>query len=78
MVMSSVLARMNVDETVHGFRSSFCDWAGDQTDFADEIIEQTLAHAIGSEVRRAYRRGDALKKRHDLLTAWDAFCGSAS
>jgi integrase len=59
--------------TVHGFRSSFRDWAGDETEFAEEIVEQALAHTVGSKVRRAYRRGDALDKRRELMLAWDAF-----
>ena len=56
--------------TVHGFRSAFRGWAGDETPFAREVAEAALAHAVGDETERAYRRGDALMKRRDLMTAW--------
>jgi integrase len=55
--------------TCHGFRSTFRDWAGDKTDFPREVAEAALAHVLG-EVERAYRRGDALAKRRDLMRAW--------
>ncbi len=58
--------------TVHGFRSSFRDWCGDETEFAREIAEAALSHAVGDESERAYRRGDALKKRRGLMEAWAA------
>ena len=58
---------------MHGFRSSFRDWAGDETTFHDELIELALAHGNEDEVERAYRRGDALKKRRDLMEAWSSF-----
>jgi integrase len=60
--------------TVHGFRSSFRDWCGNETSFPREIAEQALAHATGSAVEQAYRRGDALEKRRALMEAWAAFC----
>jgi hypothetical protein len=50
------------DVTVHGFQSSFRDWAGEETSFSREIVEATLAHVIGDKAERAYRRGDALEK----------------
>jgi integrase len=59
--------------TVHGFRSSFRDWAGDATNFARETVEAALAHMSGDAVERAYRRGDALLKRRKLMEAWAAF-----
>lgn len=68
--MDAVLKRMKVDGTVHGFRSTFRDWAGETTDHAREVIEAALAHEIGSAVERAYRRGDALEKRKKLMCAW--------
>lgn len=74
MSMEMVLRRMECDEwTVHGFRSTFRDWAGDNTDFPRDIIEMALAHEVGSEVERAYRRGTALAKRRELMEAWAAF-----
>jgi integrase len=60
--------------TVHGFRSSFRDWTGEETSIPREIAEQALAHATGSAVEQAYRRGDALEKRRALMEAWAAFC----
>jgi integrase len=60
--------------TVHGFRSSFRDWCGNETSFPREIAEQALAHATGSAVEQAYRRGDALEKRRALMDAWAAYC----
>jgi integrase len=64
----------HADITVHGFRSSFRDWAGEATNFPREVCEAALAHATGDRVERAYRRGDALEKRRKLMQAWDAFC----
>jgi integrase len=58
------------DYTVHGFRSSFRDWAGDETGFAREVAEAALSHLVGDDSERAYRRGDALKKRRALMDAW--------
>lgn len=62
MAMEMVLRRMQVPVTVHGFRSTFRDWAGEETHFAREIAEAALAHAVGDQTERAYRRGDALEK----------------
>lgn len=58
------------DITVHGFRSSFRDWAGEQTNFPREVIEAALAHLVGDDTEQAYRRGDALAKRGKLMDAW--------
>lgn len=69
----ALLERMKVDATAHGFRSSFRDWAGDETHAARETIEAALAHAVGDETERAYRRSDALAKRRELMVAWAAF-----
>lgn len=63
--------RMNVaNATVHGFRSTFRDWCGDKTGFPREVAEAALAHKVGDEVERAYRRSDALEKRRKLMQAW--------
>lgn len=56
--------------TVHGFRSSFRDWAFEETDHPREIVEVALAHVVGDMTERAYRRGDALEKRRALLRDW--------
>lgn len=71
--MDDVLDRMDLDFTVHGFRSTFRDWAGDCTPHAREVIEEALSHRVGDEVERAYRRGDALEKRRALMQDWAAF-----
>ena len=73
--MEMVLRRMNVqDATVHGFRSSFRDWAGNVSSFPREVVETALAHVIGDKAEQAYRRGDALEKRRKLMEAWANFC----
>jgi integrase len=62
--------------TVHGFRSSFRDWAGDHTGFAREVIEHALAHQIKDKAEAAYRRSAALEKRRRLMEAWASYCSS--
>lgn len=59
--------------TPHGFRSTFRDWAAETTSFPNIVVEQALAHTIGSAVEAAYRRGDLLEKRADLMTEWANF-----
>lgn len=78
MAMATLLNdRMKrADFTVHGFRSSFRDWAGETTSFAREVTEAALAHSVGDEVERAYRRGDALEKRRKLMDAWARYINS--
>lgn len=73
MAFDALLTRMKVQATAHGFRSSFRDWAGEETSFPREIAETALAHAVGDATERAYRRGDALEKRRALMDAWAAF-----
>jgi len=75
MSLSAVLKRMDRKITVHGFRSTFRDWAGDITTFPREVAEMALAHTISSATERAYRRGHALEKRRELMDAWAAYCG---
>jgi integrase len=62
------------DVTVHGFRSSFRDWAAERTNFSREVAEMALAHAIPNAVEAAYRRGDLFEKRRKLMDAWAAYC----
>lgn len=77
MAMEMVLRRMEItNATVHGFRSSFRDWAGNETNFPREVAEAALAHAVGDATEQAYRRSDALDKRRGLMEAWAAYCGS--
>ena len=77
MAMSAVLKRMKRDNiTVHGFRSTFRDWASEQTSFPHEVCEMALAHVIGNKAEAAYRRGDLFDKRRKLMEAWQAFAES--
>jgi integrase len=62
--------------TVHGFRSSFRDWAGDRTNFAREVIEAAMSHQIKDRAEAAYRRSAALGKRRQLMEAWARYCAS--
>jgi integrase len=74
MTLLAVLKRMKVKAvTVHGFRSSFRDWCGEETSYPREIAEAALAHAVGNQVELAYRRGDAMERRRDLMAAWGWF-----
>ena len=75
MAMGMVLRRMEIDDTtVHGFRSSFRDWAGNSTNFPREVVETALAHVVGDKTEQAYRRSDALEKRRKLMEAWAYHC----
>ena len=77
--MEMLLRRMDQDEaTVHGFRSAFRDWAGNETHFPREVAEAALAHVVGDKAEQAYRRSDALEKRRDLMQAWANHCAPAS
>jgi integrase len=74
MAMSMLLRRMDVDVTVHGFRSSFRDWAAECTGYAHEVAEMALAHVIGNKAEAAYRRGDLFDKRRRLMADWATYC----
>ncbi len=75
MAFEMLLRRMGGgDFTVHGMRSAFRDWAGEETEFPRELAEAALAHVVGGAVEQAYRRGDALEKRRRLMDAWAAYC----
>jgi integrase len=77
MAMTMLLRRMEKpDITVHGFRSTFRDWAGETTHHAREVVEAALAHGIKNKVEAAYARGDLFTKRRKLMEDWAAFCGS--
>jgi integrase len=56
--------------TVHGFRSSFTDWAAEETNFRKEIVDKALAHKLPDRVEAAYRRTDFFEKRKKLMDAW--------
>jgi len=75
MAMAMVMRRMGLGHfTVHGFRSSFRDFAGDKTTASREVAEAALAHRVGNVVEAAYRRGTALEKRYELMAIWSAYC----
>jgi integrase len=71
--MERVLDRMKVEATVHGMRSSFRDWAGDETTTAREVVEAAMSHVVGDAAEQAYRRGDALERRRKLMLAWSRY-----
>jgi integrase len=76
LAMPGVLESMGRNYvTVHGFRSTFRDWAAERTDFPSEVVEMALAHTIGSAVEAAYRRGDLFDKRRALMEEWGTYCG---
>src|ERR1700731_5290958 len=70
----ATLAALVPGATVHGFRSSFRDWAGEETSFPRQVAEQALAHATGDATERAYRRGEGHEKRRGLMEAWAKYC----
>jgi integrase len=75
MAMLEMLRGMRSEGyVVHGFRSSFRDWAGEQTNFPRDVAEAALAHALRDKTEAAYRRGDALEKRRRLMEAWAEYC----
>lgn len=74
MTLTAVMRRMEVDAVPHGFRSTFRDWVGECTNYPREVAEQALAHSLVSKVEAAYRRGDALEKRRQLMEDWAKFC----
>ena len=76
MAMTSVLRRMDrADITVHGFRSSFRDWAAESTAYAADVAEAALAHTLGNKTQAAYQRGDLFEKRRRMMEDWAVFCG---
>lgn len=76
MAMAMQLRRLAEGITVHGFRSSFRDWAAESTGFSHEVCEMALAHTIGNKAEAAYRRGQLFDKRRKLMDAWSTYCGS--
>jgi integrase len=80
MAMNDLVNRLGYHRviTVHGFRSSFSNWSHEQTAHASHTIEISLAHHVGTETERAYRRTDMLAKRRQLMEQWSKFCMSPS
>jgi integrase len=78
MAMLQLLERMDRDDlTVHGFRSTFRDWAAERTNFPREVCEMALAHAVEDVTEAAYRRGDLFEKRRRLMEEWAKHCENA-
>ena len=78
MAMAMLLRDMAPCTTVHGMRSAFRDWAGEMTHFPREVAEMALAHKVGDQTERAYRRGDALEKRRELMQQWHHYLSIAN
>jgi integrase len=76
--MRRLLHKLRPGVTVHGFRSTFRDWAAEITNFPNHVVEMALAHAVSDAVEAAYRRGDLLEKRRQLMEAWAGFCNRKS
>lgn len=74
MTLLKILRYAKLPFTVHGFRSSFRDWAAEQTNYPGEVAEAALAHTVANKVEAAYRRTNYLDKRRDLMREWAAFC----
>jgi integrase len=74
--MRDTLTAMGVAATVHGFRSTFRDWASECTGYPPDVCKMALAHSIPDKVEAAYRRGDLLEKRRRLMEDWAAFCAA--
>jgi len=74
MTLAAVMRRMKLTAVPHGFRSSFRDWAAEATSHSHAAAELALAHAVGNAVEAAYRRGDMLDKRRELMEDWAAYC----
>lgn len=78
MVFLMALRRMQRDITIHGFRSSFCDWASERTNFSREVCEMALAHTLKDKTEAAYRRSDLLERRRELMGSWAAYATAGS
>jgi hypothetical protein len=76
--MAAVLRRLGRTESVHGFRISFSDFAHERTNHSNHTIEISLAHSVGSDVERAYRRTDMFNKRRQLMQQWAKFVSTPS
>lgn len=77
MTLAAVLKRLGYGVTVHGFRSTFRDWAAERTSFPREVAEAALAHRLKNKVEAAYRRSDLFEKRRELMDLWAGFAVGA-
>ena len=71
--MADVLRRLKIDAVPHGFRSSFRDWAAEETDHSREVAEAALAHKVRNQIEAAYRRTDLFERRRRLMADWEAY-----
>lgn len=79
MALTAVLKRMGrTDITVHGFRSTFRDWAAERTNYPREVCEHALAHQLKDKAEAAYQRGTLFEKRRTLMNDWEKYCGKPS
>ncbi|MEO8154306.1 MAG: integrase arm-type DNA-binding domain-containing protein [Rhizobacter sp.] len=78
MTLTAVLRRMKVPAVPHGFRSTFRDWVAERTSYPSDMAEMALAHAVGSKVEAAYRRGDMFEKRRQMMDSWAKFCATVT
>ena len=76
MAMLAMLKRDRPDLTTHGFRSTFRDWTAETTEIPNEVVEMALAHKIRDKAEAAYRRGNLLERRRELMKAWDLYCNA--
>jgi integrase len=74
MSLTAVMRRLKLEAVPHGFRSTFRDWAAENTSYARDVVEMALAHTIENKVEAAYRRGDMLPKRVPLMQEWADYC----
>ncbi len=73
MSLTAVMRRMGLQAVPHGLRSTFRDWVGDRTSTPNEVAEMCLAHVVGSQTEAAYRRGDMLERRREVMALWAKF-----
>jgi len=73
MAMLMMVRRLSLGITVHGFRSTFRDWVSEETEYSPELAEMALAHTIGNKVEAAYRRGNLLERRRNMMKHWESF-----
>ncbi len=73
MSLTVLIRRMKLDATAHGFRSTFADWAAEQTSYPIELREMALAHTLGDKTREAYQRGDMMERRRAMMGDWATY-----
>ena len=76
--MSELLRELKIAAVPHGFRSSFRDWAAEETDHPREVAEAALAHKVRSRIEAAYRRSDLFERRRRLMDDWAGYLAGGS